>query len=454
MQRLHRRLHDRLEGLLEVEGLRHGLRDARERLELGDPPLRALVQPGVLDGLRDLQGDRDEELDLGVGERPRLARADVERALELVGTGHDRNREDRLVLVLREVRELLETRVEVRLGRDHHRRPLGGCDARDALARTHPRSPRQLLDPRAVRRPQDELVRALVVQVDEARVRPERVRDLARDELEHLLQVERRVDRRDGLGQEPEMACRRVHGAHCPRIVLVSLDDWILALHVLSAFAFVAGLILFWVLIVAVRKTDTPDGTIRMEPIVKVGNAATGIGAGGTLVFGIWLAFSYGGYDIWDPWIIIALVLWAVAGAIGQRTAVEYTAGMTKAKELEAAGQTGASAGPARGQPDAARALAAHGGQRRPAAHPHRHDLEARRMSWLAVIRPDDWNLPLFLHVLGAMILVGATPDRRVASRHGAGRRALAPAGLLDAPLRRLAELRPHVGGRALDLLA
>ena len=124
----------------------------------------------------------------------------------------------------------------------------------------------------------------------------------------------------------------------------MSFDDWILALHVLSAFAFVAGLILFWVLIVAVRKTDTPDGTIRMEPIVKVGNAATGIGAGGTLVFGIWLAFSVGGYDIWDPWIIIALVLWAVAGALGQRTGVEYTAGMTKAKELAAAGQTGPSA--------------------------------------------------------------------------------------------------------------
>ena len=124
----------------------------------------------------------------------------------------------------------------------------------------------------------------------------------------------------------------------------MSFDDWLLALHVLSAFAFVAGLILFWVLIVAVRKTDTPDGTIRMERIVKVGNAATGIGAGGTLIFGIWLAFSVGGYDIWDPWIIIALVLWAVAGALGQRTGVEYTAGMTKAKELAAGGQTGSSA--------------------------------------------------------------------------------------------------------------
>ena len=30
-------------------------------------------------------------------------------------------------------------------------------------------------------------------------------------------------------------------------------------------------------------------------------------------------------------------------------------------------------------------------------------------MNALAAIRPDSWNFPLFLHVLGAMILVGAT---------------------------------------------
>jgi uncharacterized membrane protein len=124
----------------------------------------------------------------------------------------------------------------------------------------------------------------------------------------------------------------------------MSLDDWILALHVLSAFALVAGLVLFWVLVVEVRRTDTPDGTIRMGPIVKVGNAATGVGMGGTIVFGVWLAFSVGGYDIWDGWIIAALVLWILAAAAGSRTGAEYKAGMTKAEELQAAGQTGPSA--------------------------------------------------------------------------------------------------------------
>ena len=124
----------------------------------------------------------------------------------------------------------------------------------------------------------------------------------------------------------------------------MSFDEWLLALHVLSAFAYVAGVVLFWMLIVAVRKIDTPEATIRMEPIVKVGNAAVGIGAVGTILLGIWLTFALDGYAIWDGWIIAALVLWAVAGAVGQRTGAAYMRGMTKAKELDAQGQRGANA--------------------------------------------------------------------------------------------------------------
>ena len=124
----------------------------------------------------------------------------------------------------------------------------------------------------------------------------------------------------------------------------MSFDDWLLALHVLAAFAYVAAIVLFWILIVAVRRIDTPEETIRMGPMVNVGNAAVGIGAGGTIVFGIWLAFALDGYAIWDGWIIAALILWAIAGAVGQRTGAAYMQGMTKAKELEAAGQRGANA--------------------------------------------------------------------------------------------------------------
>ena len=124
----------------------------------------------------------------------------------------------------------------------------------------------------------------------------------------------------------------------------MSFDDWVLALHLLSAFAYVAGMIVFWVLIVAVRRTDTPDGTIRMAPVVKIGTIGTAVGAVGTIVFGLWLTFSVGGYRIWNFWILAALVLWAIAGGIGGRTGKEYQRGMHKAQELEAAGQTGPNA--------------------------------------------------------------------------------------------------------------
>jgi uncharacterized membrane protein len=121
----------------------------------------------------------------------------------------------------------------------------------------------------------------------------------------------------------------------------MSFVDWALVVHVLSAFAYVGGIVLFWVLVVAVRRIDTPQETLRMEPIVKVGNVAVGLGAMGTIVVGIYLAFAVDGYAIWDGWIIAALVLWAVSGALGQRTGAAYMQGMNKAKELDAEGKTG-----------------------------------------------------------------------------------------------------------------
>ena len=124
----------------------------------------------------------------------------------------------------------------------------------------------------------------------------------------------------------------------------MSFDDWMLALHVLSAFTLVAGLILFWVLIVAVRRADTPDETLRMGPLTRVAEGAVGIGMGGTIILGIWLAFSVGGYNIWDGWIVAAIVLWLIAAELGRRTSAAYVAGVKKAQELQAAGQTGSNA--------------------------------------------------------------------------------------------------------------
>jgi hypothetical protein len=45
----------------------------------------------------------------------------------------------------------------------------------------------------------------------------------------------------------------------------------------------------------------------------------------------------------------------------------------------------------------------------------------------LAVVRPDSWNLPLFLHVLGATILVGAVASAALAA-HASSSPAIPPA--------------------------
>jgi Predicted integral membrane protein (DUF2269) len=124
----------------------------------------------------------------------------------------------------------------------------------------------------------------------------------------------------------------------------VGFDEWVLAFHVLSAFAFVAGVVVFWVLIIAGWRVDTPEPILRMEPVGRVGNIAVGIGAGGTILLGIWLALSYGGYDLWDGWIVAAILLWIAAAAVGGRTGTEYLKSLEKARELSSAGQTGPNA--------------------------------------------------------------------------------------------------------------
>jgi len=121
----------------------------------------------------------------------------------------------------------------------------------------------------------------------------------------------------------------------------VGFDQWMLAFHVLSAFALIAGLVLFWVLIVAGRNIDTPVDTLRLGPVAKVGNATVGIGMGGTILFGVYLAFAIDGYAIWDGWILAALVLWLVGAELGRRTGAEYIRAPKKAMELEEAGQSG-----------------------------------------------------------------------------------------------------------------
>jgi hypothetical protein len=91
--------------------------------------------------------------------------------------------------------------------------------------------------------------------------------------------------------------------------------DWLLFLHVLSAFALVATVVVFSAFALGVAVDSR---------LLAVGNALWNVGGVGTLVLGIWLALYIDGYELWDGWIITALVLYAIATELGRRAQLGY----------------------------------------------------------------------------------------------------------------------------------
>jgi uncharacterized membrane protein len=118
----------------------------------------------------------------------------------------------------------------------------------------------------------------------------------------------------------------------------LSLYQWLLALHVLAAASLVAALTLFTVLILATRGADRPSTVARFWGLGRFGTVIVSIGTLGTLFFGIWLAIDAEAYQVWDGWVLAAIVLWAIASASGQRSGVPYQKAGERARELVAAG--------------------------------------------------------------------------------------------------------------------
>ncbi len=93
--------------------------------------------------------------------------------------------------------------------------------------------------------------------------------------------------------------------------------DWLLALHILSAAALVAAEVLYSVLVFGGRGLDRPSDVARYFRLARVGDVLMPVGSIGVLVFGIWLAIDADAYQVWDGWVIAAIVLWMIFGAIG-----------------------------------------------------------------------------------------------------------------------------------------
>jgi hypothetical protein len=91
----------------------------------------------------------------------------------------------------------------------------------------------------------------------------------------------------------------------------VSLYDWLLFLHVAAAFSLVAGIVAYGVVVLG------GAGDVVRRVLAVPALAMWNAGGLGVLVLGIALAVDVDAYDVWDGWILAAIVLWFVASAAG-----------------------------------------------------------------------------------------------------------------------------------------
>jgi hypothetical protein len=112
----------------------------------------------------------------------------------------------------------------------------------------------------------------------------------------------------------------------------VSFYDWMLALHVLAAFAIASAFVLYSALVVVGRRAASLDETRLLFRVAPVATPLVGAGTLLVLILGVILAIDSDQFEIWDAWVIIGIVLWAVLGGIGQRTGAYYTAVQERAE--------------------------------------------------------------------------------------------------------------------------
>lgn len=94
--------------------------------------------------------------------------------------------------------------------------------------------------------------------------------------------------------------------------------ETLLFLHVLAAFAL--G-------VTAVTYSAVALGATTGAAALRVADGCWAVGGLGTLILGIWLALDVDGYEVWDGWILGAILLWAIATETGRRAQLELGAG-------------------------------------------------------------------------------------------------------------------------------
>jgi uncharacterized membrane protein len=91
---------------------------------------------------------------------------------------------------------------------------------------------------------------------------------------------------------------------------------WLVFLHVTGAFLVLGGAVFAGILNFFAMRRDRPSEVVVLYGLIRYSAVAIGIGMFVTLGLGLWLVADVD-YGWGDTWIVLALILWAVAGALG-----------------------------------------------------------------------------------------------------------------------------------------
>lgn len=92
---------------------------------------------------------------------------------------------------------------------------------------------------------------------------------------------------------------------------------WLLIFHMTGAFLLLGGAVFGGIFNIAALRRERPSEIVVLYRLVRIAVASISAGMLLTLVFGLWLVADLEFAKWSDAWVILALVLWVVANALG-----------------------------------------------------------------------------------------------------------------------------------------
>ena len=92
---------------------------------------------------------------------------------------------------------------------------------------------------------------------------------------------------------------------------------WLLVFHVAGAFMALGGAMFAGIFNVAALRRERPSEVVTLFSLTRFAVTSIMIGMVVALAFGLWLVADVDFVKLGDAWVIVALVLWVVANALG-----------------------------------------------------------------------------------------------------------------------------------------